>query len=82
MEERMPDTPEHETLIDTNAAAARVGMAPITLRIWRWKRNPNAPPYTRVGARGIRYSPVALDAWLEKRTHVPGTKPARKRSKA
>jgi predicted DNA-binding transcriptional regulator AlpA len=78
-EEHMPDTHEHETLIDTAAAAARIGMAEITLRIWRWKRNPNAPPYTRVGSRGIRYSPAALDAWLEKRTHAPGMKPARKR---
>jgi hypothetical protein len=77
IEVHMPDTHDPEMLIDTTAAASRIGMAPITLRIWRWKRNAHAPPFTRVGSRGIRYSPAALDAWLEKRTHVPGSRPAR-----
>jgi hypothetical protein len=72
--EEHPDVTEHDTLIDTTAAAARIGMAPITLRIWRWRDNPHQPPYVRVGSRGIRYDVAALDAWQAARTHKPGTK--------
>jgi predicted DNA-binding transcriptional regulator AlpA len=74
----MTDTREHETLIDTTDAAARIGVAEITMRLWRWRDNPHQPPYVRVGARGIRYSPAALDTWKKKRTHNPGTKSTKK----
>jgi hypothetical protein len=69
----MPATNEPERLIDTKAAAARIGLAPITLRLWRWRRVAHQPAYTRIG-RNIRYSPAVLDAFIAART----TKPRRK----
>jgi hypothetical protein len=77
----MPTPTEHEQLIDTTAAAARLGVKPITMRIWRWRDTPHQPPYTRVGRRHIRYSPAVLDAWLASRTHKPGTSRTRNRRK-
>jgi predicted DNA-binding transcriptional regulator AlpA len=66
------------SLISTAAAAARIGVAEITMRLWRWRDNPHQPPYVRVGARGVRYEVGALDAWLASRTHKPGSKAAEK----
>jgi predicted DNA-binding transcriptional regulator AlpA len=79
MEERMPmPTQRTETLISTAEAAARIGVAEITMRKWRWLDNPHQPPYVKCGPRRIRYEVAALDAWKASRTHKPGTKPARK----
>jgi hypothetical protein len=63
-----------KSLIDTTAAAARIGVAEITMRLWRWRDNPHQPPYVRVGSRGIRYDVATLDEWKATRTHKPGTK--------
>lgn len=70
-----PDQPEQ--LISTAAAAARLGLAEITLRLWRWRDNPHQPPYVRCGSR-VKYRPDDLDRWIASRTHKPGTKPAKK----
>ena len=67
-----------ETLLSTTEAAARIGVAEITMRLWRWRDNPHQPPYVKVGANRVRYRASALDAWLEHRTHKPGTKAAGK----
>lgn len=64
---------EPDEMLTTEAAAARVGLSPVTLKVWRWQKNPHAPPYTTVGARNIRYSATALERWKESRTHRPGT---------
>jgi hypothetical protein len=84
--EGMPFIEEHvpvknqrpESLISTADAAARIGVAEITMRLWRWQDNPHQPPYVRIGARGVRYSVAVLDSWMANRTHKPGTKTAGK----
>lgn len=63
-----------DELLTTEAAAVRVGLSPVTLKVWRWKRNPHAPPHITVGARTIRYSAAVIDKWLTNRTHTPGRK--------
>lgn len=67
-----------DNLLSTKAAASRLGIAEITLRIWRWQRNPNQPPWVRVGSRIVKYDPAALDAWKKSRTHNPSRKVAKK----
>jgi predicted DNA-binding transcriptional regulator AlpA len=63
-----------DQLLTTEAAAARVGLSPVTLKVWRWQRNPHAPPHITVGARNIRYSAAAIEEWKAARTHRPGRK--------
>lgn len=63
-----------DELLTTEAAAERVGLSPVTLKIWRWAHNPHAPPYITVGARNIRYSAAAIEEWKSLRTHRPGSK--------
>jgi predicted DNA-binding transcriptional regulator AlpA len=84
--EGMPFIEEHahvtnqrsESLISTADAAARLGVAEITMRLWRWQDNPHQPPYVRIGSRGVRYDVAVLDAWMANRTHKPGNKAAGK----
>jgi predicted DNA-binding transcriptional regulator AlpA len=64
---------EPDQMLTTEDAAARVGLSPVTLKVWRWRRNPHAPPHVTVGARNIRYSAAQLERWKERRTHQPGT---------
>jgi hypothetical protein len=64
----------NETLLSTTEAAARIGRAEITLRLWRWQDNPHQPPYVRVGSRGVKYRADDLDHWIASRTHQPGSK--------
>ena len=71
-------TPAPDELLTTEAAAERVGLSPITLKVWRWQENPHAPPHITVGARNIRYSAAAIEEWKASRTHKPGTKPTKK----
>lgn len=71
-------TKQSPTLVNTADAAARIGVAEITLRLWRWRDNPHQPPYVRVGANRIRYDVAALDAYTASRTHKPGTKARKK----
>jgi predicted DNA-binding transcriptional regulator AlpA len=60
-------------LVNTAQAAARIGVAEITLRRWRWLQNPNQPPFIRVGPRGVKYRVSDLDRWLDGQTHRPGS---------
>lgn len=69
---------EPDELLTTEAAAVRVGLSPVTLKCWRWERNPAAPPHVTVGTRNIRYSAQALERWKDSRTHRPGTVARRK----
>lgn len=68
-----------ETLLSTAEAAARLGLAEITVRLWRWRDNPHQPPYVRIGSRGVKYRAGDLDKWLESRTHKPGSKAEKNR---
>lgn len=63
-----------DELLTTEAAASRVGLSPVTLKVWRWQENPHAPPHITVGSRNIRYSARAIEQWKVARTHKPGTK--------
>ena len=62
-----------DELLTTEAAAERVGLSPVTLKVWRWQQNRHAPPHITVGARNIRYSLRAIEEWKASRTHQPGT---------
>jgi len=78
MNRRMASAPDE--LLTTEAAAERVGLSPVTLKIWRWAHNPHAPPHITVGARNIRYSAAAIEEWKASRTHRPGSKAQKNRS--
>jgi predicted DNA-binding transcriptional regulator AlpA len=67
-----------ETLIDSREAARMLGVAEITLRMWRAYGNPDAPPFVRVGGRAVRYSPQALAEWAASRQCRPATPAPRK----
>jgi predicted DNA-binding transcriptional regulator AlpA len=69
-----------DTLMTTTEAAARIGVAEITMRLWRWRDTPQQPPYVRVGTRGVKYRLGDLDKWLASRTHQPGSKAEKNRS--
>lgn len=69
---------EPDELLTTEDAAARVGVSPVTLKVWRWRRNPHAPPHVTVGARSVRYSASELERWKQLRTHQPGGNVSRK----
>lgn len=59
-------------LITEKLAAARIGMQPVTLRVWRSQRR--GPPYKRVGG-AIRYDPDELDAWVRSERPEDDPKP-------
>jgi hypothetical protein len=48
-------------MLTTNEAAARVGLAPITLA--KLRCTGGGPLFHKIG-RAVRYAPEALDAWL------------------
>lgn len=63
---------EHDTLIDTKAAAEILGVSRFTLELWRRKKpNPLHPPFVRVGPKAVRYSRAALVQWAESRQCQP-----------
>ena len=57
-------------LLDTDAAAAVLGIRPQTAAAWR--TTGRGPRFIRVSARRIRYRRADLDAWLDaqSRTHT------------
>jgi predicted DNA-binding transcriptional regulator AlpA len=67
-----------ESWIDTREAARIIGVAEVTLRLWRSQRNPLAPPFVRVGTRAVRYSRKAIADWAASRQCQPATPAARK----
>jgi hypothetical protein len=73
----MSATPRKQSpngLLDSAGAARRLGLADVTLRIWRWQDYPHQPEYMKVGRHAVRYDPAVLDAWLDARRRRPGTK--------
>jgi predicted DNA-binding transcriptional regulator AlpA len=70
---------ESDVLLTTEEAAASCGLSPVTLKAWRWKKNPHAPPHLRVSSRSIRYSAAALERWKASRTVHPSKKSSRNR---
>ena len=53
-----------QRLMTEKDAARYLALSTITLRKWRFERNPDAPAFIRAGARAIRYDLEDLDAWL------------------
>jgi predicted DNA-binding transcriptional regulator AlpA len=51
-------------LINTDDAAAIIGVKPQTLEHWRMKKNAKQPPYIKLGKRRIVYDPEDLHEWL------------------
>jgi hypothetical protein len=52
------------TLLNNDAAAAALGIAPVTLKIWRCKGK--GPPFIKLGEAkqaGVVYDPVDIEAW-------------------
>lgn len=61
-------------LLDTRQAAARLGIQPNTLEMWR-SAGRYGLPYLKVG-RVVRYRARDLDAWLDERVrHSTGEQP-------
>jgi len=67
-----------EALVNSREAARILGLAEITLRMWRVYGTPHAPPFVRVGPRAVRYSPRALAEWAASRQCQPATPATRK----
>jgi predicted DNA-binding transcriptional regulator AlpA len=57
--------PTTEQLLDTEAVARWVGVAPQTLRLWRVQGE--GPKAIRIGRRAVRYVPADVRAWLRDR---------------
>jgi predicted DNA-binding transcriptional regulator AlpA len=76
--EHTPLSTNEEPLIDTRAAARLLGLAEITLRMWRTEGNPDQPPYIRVGSKAVRYRPSAVAAWAASRECQPSKRTPRK----
>ncbi|MDW4496354.1 helix-turn-helix domain-containing protein [Sulfitobacter sp. D35] len=53
-------------LVDTSEAAQMLGVSASLLEKWRFFRDPDAPPYTKIG-RCIRYRIADLRAWADER---------------
>jgi len=53
-------------LLDTEQAAAHIGVTPRTLEVWRCVKR-HTIPYIKVG-RLVKYRQADLDAWLVSRT--------------
>ncbi|MDE2303543.1 MAG: helix-turn-helix domain-containing protein [Sphingomonadales bacterium] len=55
-------TPEAiANLLDTKAAAARVGLSPVTME--RFRLTGEGPRFAKLG-KAVRYRPTDLDAWV------------------
>lgn len=71
---------ESEPLIDTKAAAAFLGISPITLGIWRCDPDKDQPAYIRCGAKSVRYAPAELRRWVASLEQRPGCRRRRRKS--
>lgn len=65
------DAMHDDTLIDTEAAAAILGISPTTLTIWRCQGERDQPAFVRVGRRAVRYSRAELARWIDSRRSNP-----------
>lgn len=50
-------------LLDSTEAAAFIGVAPATMKHWRYSGT--GPQYLRLGHKTIRYKEVDLRIWME-----------------
>ncbi len=57
---------DQDQLLNTKEVADWLGVAPISLRIWRSRGE--GPPVVRVSRRGIRYRRGTVAEWLRDRT--------------
>ena len=56
-------------LLNNDAAAAALGISPVTLKIWRWKGK--GPRFIKLGESkqaGVAYDPAEVEAWKAART--------------
>lgn len=56
-------------LLNNEAAAAALGISPVTLKIWRWKGK--GPRFIKLGESkqaGVAYDPAEVEAWKAART--------------
>ena len=58
-------------LMDENLTAQFLGVAVITLKMWRTRRVWQGPPFVKVGKRTVRYQREDLLQYLEGRRVVP-----------
>ncbi|MGH9350875.1 MAG: helix-turn-helix transcriptional regulator [Terriglobia bacterium] len=54
-------------LLNTEQAAAFLGLSPDTLKFWRVNGHQNGPPFYKLHRRAVRYSMDDLKAWLRLR---------------
>jgi len=54
------------TFLNTEQAAAYLGLKPCTLADWRWRRQ--GPPWIKLSPGCVRYDLELLDQWLTART--------------
>jgi len=62
----MPTSRTVEPLLNEGQAAARLGLKPNTLAVWR-VTGKYGLPFVKVG-KCVRYKPHDLDVWIESRT--------------
>jgi predicted DNA-binding transcriptional regulator AlpA len=55
-------------LLDESQAAQYCHLSKKTLQAWRSSKNPNQPPYMKLGRR-VFYRPTDLDAWQLSNMH-------------
>lgn len=56
------------TLLNSDAAAAALGISPVTLKIWRCQGK--GPRFIKLGAAkraGVVYDPADIEAWKDER---------------
>lgn len=59
-----------DDLLTTKQAAELLGYKPNTLDHWRVRKCTWAPPFVRIGVRGVRYSKKALEKYIKERQSV------------
>lgn len=58
-----------DTLLDTAAAAERLGVSPRTLE--KWRQEGKGPAYVRLGSKKVSYRDAALDTFVTRGTVDP-----------
>jgi len=56
-----------DNLISSKQAAEMLGLAAVTLAVWRYRGTPNIP-YIKLGAK-VMYRPEDIQAFIEKHTY-------------
>ena len=61
----MKTSPDEKHFLSQKEAAAYLGLHQNTLN--KLRKTPDGPPYSRIGARLLRYKRSDLDAWMASR---------------